>query len=105
MPRFHHFKSVCLGGYVASMVVAATLPRSAAQQPASFTLRAAEASWSSEDPSQPGDVFQSTVISLRRETTESGELVDHVQVPRLDLCRGRRRCGGPQPCHRRIPES
>ena len=61
------FVSVCLTGCVASMVVAATLSLSAAQEATSFTIRLAEAVWSSGDPSKPGDVFLQTAISLRRD--------------------------------------
>jgi len=65
------------------MVVAATLSLSAAQEPTSFTIREAEASWISRDASKPGDVVLDTIFRLGRETTESGDLVDHVQYSDL----------------------
>ena len=81
--RSLHFTSVCLSGCVASMVVAGTLSLSAAQKSPSFIIRSAQASWVSEQASKPGDVFRSIVMRLALETTETGDVVDHVQYSDL----------------------
>ena len=77
------FAPVCLTACVASMIVAATLSLAAAQEPTSVTIREAHAGWVSGNPSKPGDVYLQTLIYLRRETTESGDLIDLVQYADL----------------------